>query len=245
MKRMHLTLSCLLALGLALPALAQGKKKGGDVPDVDAEAALKPGDISGKIDKVSGNSLTLRVNYDRLELKPQANRNNNNYRNLARQQQAIARAQTRLAQARTPQQAASAIRSLQQANNNALRQALQGAARGAQNPFTVKKETKDFVIQLAEDARIRVNWSPIEYDDMGNLKKFTPAELKELKGDSKQPGYKSDLTALRAGQEATVHLAKVKEGDEKKETHLRATMVLITKESDQPATRDKGKGKKK
>jgi hypothetical protein len=187
----------------------------------------------------------LRVTYERLELKKQSGRNRPaNYDNLLRQQAAIARAQARVAQARTPQQLASALRSLQQANASALRSALQGAARGAQNPYTVKKESRDFIIQLAPEASIRVSWAPVEYDDMGNLKKFSAAELKELKGNAKLPGYKADLTALRAGQEATIRLAKVKDDEADTEKHLRATLVLITKESDQPLPKGKPKRKK-
>jgi hypothetical protein len=234
MKRVALTLSCLLALAVAMPAAAQNKKKppADKVPDVDAEKALQPGDISGKVHTLSGNSLTLRVEYERLELKKGSNRGPN-YDSLIRQQQAIARAQQRLATARSPRQMASALRSLQQANLNAQRQALRQAGRGGSNPFTVKKETKDFVIELSPDAKIRTSWTPAEFDDMGNLKKLTAAEKKELKGDPKLPGYKADLAALKAGQKATVHLARVKDEDDKG-TALRATMVLITEESTQP-----------
>jgi hypothetical protein len=226
-------------------AQAQGKKNPGKkpaVPVVEAESALKPGQLAGKLGQVSGSALTLRVEFDRLELKSNTGRGTNgrNNTNLIRMQQRMAQAQQRLQTARTPQQRMSAMRQLEQLQ----RQMLQGGSRGGQSPYKVVKDYKDFEIDLAASAEVRTMFLPTVYDEKGNFKKYSQAELKELKGPNPQaPGYKSDITILKPGQTVVINLSKNK-GTENK---LQATRIVVTQESTDPAPVQKGgkKNKKK
>lgn len=67
---------------------------------------------------------------------------------------------------------------------------------------------KDFELRAAADIKVRTNYPPAEYDDKGNLKRWTMKDLKALKKGSKLPGYPVEYDALRAGQTVAVYLAK-------------------------------------
>ena len=73
----------------------------------------------------------------------------------------------------------------------------------------VKMEPKDVKLQAAENMRVRTVNLPLDYDEKGNVKKYTKKELEELRGPEKNlPGYKAEFEALRAGQYVQVFLAK-------------------------------------
>jgi hypothetical protein len=70
----------------------------------------------------------------------------------------------------------------------------------------------DFTVTFNTDVgKVRSIDPPEEYDDKGNLKKHTAAELKKLKGDDpaekKMVGYKSDFSDLQAGDIVQVALS--------------------------------------
>ncbi len=67
---------------------------------------------------------------------------------------------------------------------------------------------KDFELRAAEKIKVRTNSPPAEYDDKGNMKRWTVKELKKLKKGSKLPGYPAEYDALRPNQTVLVYLAK-------------------------------------
>jgi hypothetical protein len=243
MRRFPSALAVLAALACAVPAQAQRDKKDKKTGTiVDAEDALKPGVLVGKLDRVADNSIVVRTDIERLEL-----RDKNGGRNASRQQlqlirrqQQLERARRELARARKPQDQLREMREYQRQVARIQQDAARTAARGQANLFKVVKDHKDYLIELDEDAKVQALFPPLDYDDKGEPKKYTDAELKELavKG-TKPPRYKASTEALRSGQKVTVTLAKNKEtGGE-----LRGVLVVITEESDEPL--DKGKGRKK
>lgn len=67
----------------------------------------------------------------------------------------------------------------------------------------------DFRLQLPDTAKMRTAEPPPKYDDKGNLKKYTPEELKALRADSPElPGFPSDLTEVKNGQTVIVYFAR-------------------------------------
>jgi len=217
MLRVHLACAALLSLVLALPAQAQkDPKKPANLP-LEADKFLKPGLLTGKLGAVNGSTFVLRLEFDRLELKPGArNQRNTNrqYTNLIREYDRLARAQSQLVRARTPQQQISAMRQIQQVSGQIQQTTLQLLGVGAlqTSPFVVKKDFRDFDVEMATNVEVRTAFLPFAYDDMGDPKKYTKEEIKELKGPNPNvPGYKSDLSALKSGQKVQVTLAKVKE----------------------------------
>jgi hypothetical protein len=82
------------------------------------------------------------------------------------------------------------------------------------NLYTVKTMNKDVPIRAADEIKVRALTPPLEYDDKGNVKKWTAKELKEKRGKEGLPGYESDYEQLRANQ--IVHVFLKKQAQEKK-----------------------------
>src|SRR5205807_8948348 len=82
---------------------------------------------------------------------------------------------------------------------------------------------KDVNIELDPKVQYRTLFLPEVFDDMGNVKKYTDAEKKELKGDWKLAGYKAKAEEVKDGQKVAVTLAKSKEAENK----IRGTVVVI------------------
>jgi hypothetical protein len=63
--------------------------------------------------------------------------------------------------------------------------------------------------------KVRTLSPPVDYDDKGNVKKYTAKELKKLRGKGNLPGYPADFDSLREGQAVKVYLAKPKAAKKK------------------------------
>jgi hypothetical protein len=85
--------------------------------------------------------------------------------------------------------------------------------------FRVDIKRTDVEFQAKDDVKVRTMNLPEQFDEKGNIKKYTKQELAELKGKDKNlPGYESSIEKLEVGQVAKV------------------TLVLVSKK---PATGDK------
>lgn len=272
MRSVYLAGAFMLTLVLALPAQAQKKPGQKQKPGqtLEADKVLKPGDVAGRLAAVSGNLFTLRVDYNSLELAPNArniiNSANRQNQNLARQFNRLAQLQNQLGSARSARQYQSIMRQI----NSVVGQLQRTAGRGQQSPYRVVRKSANIEIEMSPDVKIRTNFLPFAYDDMGEPKKYSKEEIKELKGpNSKEPGYKAELTDLKVGQDIKVTLARVKEKDSdspaletkdkatdsktpaakdtktKVKTRLMATRILILKESNQPVSPGNPRRKKK
>jgi len=79
------------------------------------------------------------------------------------------------------------------------------------NLFDVKTDRKDFDLDAIDKIVVRWKELPTEYDEKGNVKEYTPKELKERRGkDSKVPGYSAEWADLRVGQEVQVYVTTPK-----------------------------------
>jgi hypothetical protein len=112
-----------------------------------------------------------------------------------------------------------------------------------------KATNQKLEILLAQDALIRFKQAPKQYDEQG--KPFTPsaAQLQELKGDPKLPGYQATFDALKAGQLVEVRLARPKKAQamnvgDKPQWKTLATITARVAHSDRDRPGDvTGKGK--
>jgi hypothetical protein len=66
---------------------------------------------------------------------------------------------------------------------------------------------RDYELRAADNIKVRTGSPPTEYDDKGNLKRWSVKELKNLKKGSKLPGYPTAYDALRPNQLVAVYLA--------------------------------------
>ena len=62
-------------------------------------------------------------------------------------------------------------------------------------------------LRLVDNAKYRIATPPVEYDDKGNIKKYTAKELAALRGTGGLPGYTADKDQLRVGKIFEVYLA--------------------------------------
>jgi hypothetical protein len=129
---------------------------------------------------------------------------------LYQQQQLASQAQQQLSIARqtTLQGRAQATLQLQQSVAQYTVTLTQRQLQLAQKMETEIYSPKDYDLRAAEKIKVRTAVPPTEYDDKGNMKRWTVKELKNLKKGSKLPGYPAEYDALRPNQTVAVYLAK-------------------------------------
>jgi len=76
--------------------------------------------------------------------------------------------------------------------------------------FHLQVGKQDVKVMTIDDVKIRTENPPVAYDDTGNKKRYTPKELKELRGDSKLPGYAAEFNDLKQNQWVKVSLVRKK-----------------------------------
>jgi hypothetical protein len=145
----------------------------------------------GKVTQLDANSPSdFTVQTKIPELNPDGiNRLNQLQLQLAQQQQ-------QFAQARDFQGKQNALNAIQQ-TQLAIAQA---------QPNLYRYKDMDVRLRAAENVQVRWANPPPDYDDKGNLKKYTKEELKALRGTEGLPGYKGDKEALQKGQYVRVYL---------------------------------------
>lgn len=271
----------LLAVLIALvpaDAHAQKKKKGrkGGTPKSTAEMATaadyaylaKQTKINGEIVSVDPSSMTvtLRIEFPHTERNPNFNpsRAGQGNRQLMQQYNQLNRLQMQIMRERNPFRRQQEMQRLMvQMQRLQMTQARSTKGDPKNQPFRVVTTKKDYELPLTEKIVTRKTFMPFEYDDMGNVKKYSPAELAKLKGkDSSKPGYESKLDEIVPGMGATLYLraATKSSGSTKRnpddppppavsDTDGRpsVTMIVLTKDSSPFATFEapgKRKGKK-
>jgi hypothetical protein len=139
--------------------------------------------------------------------------------------------------------------------NAAIVRAIRSAGTGIPSGFKIVKSITPIEFEAAETVKVRTMVLAEEFDEKGNPKKLTKAELAELKGKDKNlPGYESAIEKLQTGQILRVTLATpakkpVKKDDDKDvepETgkNSKVKLIVVLKEPTTTAEAGKkGKGK--
>jgi hypothetical protein len=217
MKHLFRWASFALVLALALPVFAADEKKDAK-KDADKKDAKKKDDkkdakkekdddkkadkleystaFVGKLTQMSGNSqkdFTVQIEIKYLQPNVQAQNN------LLRQQAEIARLQAQIRLTPNPYQrqqlTVQLLQKVQQLNQQKL--------------YDVKTVQKNIELRAADEVKVRTLQPPVDYDDKGNLKKYTQKELNELRGPNKNlPGYTGEFESLRQGQIVKIYLSK-------------------------------------
>jgi hypothetical protein len=195
------------------------------------------------------------------------------YQNVMRQQQLAMTA-------RTPQQRFQAMQryyqdlarfqqQYQQQYNRMMQQYAQAVQQGAKStaskpgnePFIVVTTTKEYELEMEDKVEIRKLFLPFEYDDAGNVRKYSEKEKKALRGDdAKKPGYIAKIEEATKGTGAKLTLTPVppkkkkdakdkdaKDDDEQAGIIARPTIrrVLLTKEAPSESSAEPEKKRKK
>lgn len=102
---------------------------------------------------------------------------------------------------------------------------------GGSQPYKIVNTPKDFDLDLQDNVSVRRMFLPVEFDDMGNQKKYSKAELAELRGtDSTKPGYTAKLDELQGNQEVTLYLAPARKAAAPS-SHPTVRMIVLMRDS--------------
>jgi hypothetical protein len=207
MRQRFLGACLLLTSAIVLPALpaAPGDKKKAKNAPLDS-ATLKAGEFTGKLKAVPGSDRLFLVTVETKVAIPKGGANPA-LAAIQRTQNQIAQAQAQLARAKKPADYNRAAARLQQLQAQLINQTAQANLRAAAN-VKVKTVRNDVEFQHRDEVKVRTLVLPEQFDDKGNVKKYTKEQLNELKGKDKNlPGYESALEKLEPGQVVTVTLA--------------------------------------
>jgi hypothetical protein len=208
MRRLLAGIAALLLGLLVLPVFAADKddkdkkdpapdaKKDADKKDdANTEKTIKLGQLVGKVVEVNETKKSIRLQVGYNVSEP----------NIG-EIQALENCKIQLAQAmyRRPP------------DYNQIASLQQQMAQHAANSTSVERKTKDVEVTGTDDVKVRLAEPPPMFDDKGNIKKRTAKELKELKGDPKDPdfklpGYPGAFSDLRMEQIVKVNLIKKKD----------------------------------
>jgi pentapeptide MXKDX repeat protein len=145
---------------------------------------LKAGTLTGKIMLVDEPKKSLQIEYDVPKLNPNAVLALNN--------------------ATVNLQTASA-----RGDYNGVRAAQLEIAKQKAAMYTMTPMKIDLV--TTEDVVVRLATPRPEFDEKGKLKKHTAKELKELRGDSKLPGFAGEFSDLKTNLYVTLSLVRKKD----------------------------------
>ena len=114
---------------------------------------------------------------------------------------------------------------------NLQKQAAQAQAKQIQMLKSMKVVTEwvEIEIPIKETTKIRTKTPLQVYDDKGNIKKYSPEELKTLKGSNPAlPGYEVKLDELTPGAvvEVTLNRSPGNKDDKKDDDKVFATMIM-------------------
>ncbi len=219
------TIACgvtlLLTLSLAAPPFAAAQKKAGKpkeetatTDDYKALEHLK--DIEGELTDLepSTKQMTVKVGYPILQPNPQyqPGRDAGAQQRWVQRMNHLMQEQQRALNIRNPARRAQRLQQLSVEMQNAMLRAPSGPS-----PYRVAFAYKDFDVEVPEEVVVRRLSLPGEYDDKGNVKEYTEAEKKELRGkDPKVPGYAATWDDVQVGQKVKLYLGKKKAAEKSK-----------------------------
>ncbi len=167
---------------------------------------LAPGVFTGTVVSVpdTDRMFTVNVAYQKVQLKPGQSMAGAN-QGLQRQYNRIVQLQNQMM--RPPSRRHNPMQTMQQLQNAMVQFQVQ-LARAEANMFQVINATQKVDFQVEENVKVRVKELPEQFDEKGNIKRYSAAELAVLKGKDKHlPGYESALENLKPSQIVQVKLS--------------------------------------
>lgn len=236
--------------------LAQKKKR----PDASSSKVidsdkLTPGEFVGLLKAPPGSDRSFPLEISLPKLVPTgstAARGNSNTNRILQYQLQLQQAQAQLISANNPQQRQRAQQRMQRIQRQLLSSLMNLQRSGGAPPgYRLEKVKTEIDFQASDKVKVRTLVLPEIYDDKGNLQKYSPQQLNDLKGrDRSLPGYESSLDKLQAGQQLRVVLARSsnassdQQEDSTSEKKMQATLIVILAEPSENSL-PKGKANKK
>jgi hypothetical protein len=190
------------AIGAAVLALLAAAALAGEPSDKDKAPSDKPADRQVTVGAIAGvvqdpgsssSRLVIRVKIPYLEANAPAQQEY-----AQRQQQLLERQRAILANP-NPQQRYQQMEQLQRDASALMAK--------QKDLFHVRHREQDVELVLAEEVKVRLARLPQAFDDKGNPKRYTPKEMKDLRGPEKLPGFAAERGDLQVGQTVLVQVA--------------------------------------
>ncbi len=189
--------SVFLWCGLFVLLTAAGSFGADDKPaakDKDKDKLIRLGSVAGVVAGTPGEDGLLKIKVTVRYLQP----NFQAQANLLQQERQLIAAR----------QAAMTIRNPIRRQQQLIGIYQSAVGMGQAQLFSVKEIKKDVEFETDDDTKYRTAEAPVAFDDKGNPKIYTKAELKELKGPENLPGYPAERNALQGGQTVVVTAAR-------------------------------------
>jgi hypothetical protein len=171
-------------------------------PDKDKDKDVKKDDSFVKVGTVSGKVVAIYEDKRKFRMQVSIPHTKLN-----------AGAITGMQQAQQAMQQAAARRDIR-----GMMTAQQQMSMHQRNLYTVERIQQEVEFQALDDVVVRTAKPREQFDDKGKVKKLSKAELKELKGDPKTPGFKSEFGDLTAEQTLQVTIVRKKDAPAPKVT---------------------------
>lgn len=197
-------------IGFLLAVFAAVSSTDAAPPKTPPQAALdadklNPGVFNGIVVSIPNPDriFTVDVVYQKIQLKPGQNLGRAN-QNLQREYNRIMQLQQQAM--RPPGRGHNPMHAMQQLQG-AVAQFQNNLVRTQANMFQVVNAKQRVDFQVDEEVKVRMNDLPEQFDEKGNVKRYTKDEIAQFKGKDKNlPGYESSLDALKPGQIVKVAL---------------------------------------
>lgn len=95
---------------------------------------------------------------------------------------------------------------LRATNAQGIYNAQQQMAQAEAQIYQVASTDKEVEWSASDELKVRMHYPPPQFDDKGNIKKYTAKELRELKGNDRLPGYPAEFSDVKSGQIVQVTL---------------------------------------
>ncbi len=218
--------------------------------DYVALAPMK--EIQGHLLTFDGKVLTVRVEYQSLELKDQFNQNNRAgnraYQQMVRHQQQMMRDYENVFRARTPAQQMQRMQQFMFRLQSGAYAGVGGQGNMlANSPFKPVMHAVDFELPIVDELRVTKATLSVEYDDKGNVVQYTAEELKKRR-DPVQQGFGAKVEDVQVGMLVKLFLtrSKVKEDAAKaREEKIKQEKEKAKEDKEKAATDEKKTDEKK
>lgn len=157
-------------------------------------------------------TAAVRVDFYEWVPNPKYRPNKGAQNNLMRDYTRLMQEQSRIARSRNARQMQQHYHNMMNLQNRIAMDMQRAMAVNPNNmPFMRKDHLKDFELELEGKVVYRKMFLPQEFDDTGNLKKFSADEIKKLRGDNKPAkSYSADAGEFHPGQGVWVYLTPPK-----------------------------------
>jgi hypothetical protein len=203
----------------------------------------------------------VQIEFTEWVNNPNFKANNNQFANLMRHQNDLAREQQALSNAKNPRDAQHHMNQIAHLQNTINQEMMKlGNVNPNNMPFKPVQHAKDFDLDIQENVVYRKMFLPQEYDDTGNLKTYSKEQIAELKGKNPNPkdSFSAKSDEFHPGQTVGVYLTpppkktstkddggKDAKTDDDKMQKPTVRMLVLMQEGTASSTTDKNPPKKK